>query len=489
MGPGAESADQDAGEAGSSSTSTRTGRASNSSTISLTSGSSSEPVVAGDRGRVPGAAAGLGASAGRSNRTSTGRPSQRRRAARSSPGARAARRRRRPNCSPASGSMTRTLGPGSAIGRSSAELRGELRRAATPAQRRPDPPAIAAEVPAGPASARPGRGRLRRPARAAVGPRRSGRSAAQAGSAGAQLFFSSGRDRRGAPTPARRAGRRARRARRGSRAGRPGPGPSRRGSGRAGCPGAGPGPRPGSAARRGSCRAASGRRPPGAGASAGGSRPAGRRRPRRPGPSRRGGIRAGPFSRSAGWTPVGGRLVDHAGAPRPGRGRPGRRAGRAVRSSLAVPSCWWTSSTVSRSPPDERSCSRSDWASRIEPAGPPGDDAAGASGSASTPSRAQISARVSTICSGVIPAKSYRWQRERTVIGILFGSVVAKKNLTCSGGSSSVFSRALKAPGGEHVDFVDVVDLEPGPAGPEAGVLPQLADRPRRRCCWPRRSR
>ena len=63
------------------------------------------------------------------------------------------------------------------------------------------------------------------------------------------------------------------------------------------------------------------------------------------------------------------------------------------------------------------------------------------------------------------------------MIGILFGSVVAKKNLTCSGGSSSVFSRALKAPGGEHVHFVDVVDLEPGPARPQAGVLPELADR------------
>ena len=49
------------------------------------------------------------------------------------------------------------------------------------------------------------------------------------------------------------------------------------------------------------------------------------------------------------------------------RGRRGRRAGRAVRSSLAVPSCWWTSSTVSVSPPTERSCSRSDWASRIDP--------------------------------------------------------------------------------------------------------------------------
>ena len=44
-----------------------------------------------------------------------------------------------------------------------------------------------------------------------------------------------------------------------------------------------------------------------------------------------------------------------------------------------------------------------------------------------------------------MPAKSNRWQRERIVIGIFCGSVVAKMNFTCSGGSSSVFSRALNA--------------------------------------------
>ena len=31
------------------------------------------------------------------------------------------------------------------------------------------------------------------------------------------------------------------------------------------------------------------------------------------------------------------------------------------------------------------------------------------------------------------------------MIGIFVGSVVQKKNFTCSGGSSSVFNRALKA--------------------------------------------
>ena len=42
--------------------------------------------------------------------------------------------------------------------------------------------------------------------------------------------------------------------------------------------------------------------------------------------------------------------------------------------------------------------------------------------------------------------KSYCWQRERMVSGILWYSVVAKMNLTRGGGSSSVFRSALKAP-------------------------------------------
>src|SRR5699024_5895582 len=41
--------------------------------------------------------------------------------------------------------------------------------------------------------------------------------------------------------------------------------------------------------------------------------------------------------------------------------------------------------------------------------------------------------------------KSNRWQREITVSGILCGSVVAKINTTCFGGSSNVFRSALNA--------------------------------------------
>ena len=41
--------------------------------------------------------------------------------------------------------------------------------------------------------------------------------------------------------------------------------------------------------------------------------------------------------------------------------------------------------------------------------------------------------------------RSNRWQRDSTVTGTLRISVVAKTNFTCGGGSSSVFSSALKA--------------------------------------------
>ena len=41
--------------------------------------------------------------------------------------------------------------------------------------------------------------------------------------------------------------------------------------------------------------------------------------------------------------------------------------------------------------------------------------------------------------------RSKRWQRDSTVIGTFRISVVAKTNFTCGGGSSSVFSSALKA--------------------------------------------
>ena len=52
-------------------------------------------------------------------------------------------------------------------------------------------------------------------------------------------------------------------------------------------------------------------------------------------------------------------------------------------------------------------------------------------------------------CSASISAgmrrRSKRWQRDSTVTGTFWTSVVAKMNFTCGGGSSSVLSNALKA--------------------------------------------
>ena len=41
--------------------------------------------------------------------------------------------------------------------------------------------------------------------------------------------------------------------------------------------------------------------------------------------------------------------------------------------------------------------------------------------------------------------KAWRWQRERMVAGTFCSSVVARMNIRCSGGSSKIFNRALKA--------------------------------------------
>ena len=46
---------------------------------------------------------------------------------------------------------------------------------------------------------------------------------------------------------------------------------------------------------------------------------------------------------------------------------------------------------------------------------------------------------------GWMRRKEKRWQRERMVAGTLWSSVVARMNIRCSGGSSRIFSRALKA--------------------------------------------
>ena len=46
---------------------------------------------------------------------------------------------------------------------------------------------------------------------------------------------------------------------------------------------------------------------------------------------------------------------------------------------------------------------------------------------------------------GRMRLKEKRWHRERMVAGTLCSSVVARMNIRCSGGSSRIFSSALKA--------------------------------------------
>ena len=104
----------------------------------------------------------------------------------------------------------------------------------------------------------------------------------------------------------------------------------------------------------------------------------------------------------------------------------------------------WTSFSVIRSPENESSCSSSDWLSRIEPPARRASSRSAAS-SAWTPSSWTMNRNRSMMESVGTGAKSKRWQRDRTVIGIFSASVVQKMNLTCSGGSSSVFNKALKA--------------------------------------------
>ena len=53
--------------------------------------------------------------------------------------------------------------------------------------------------------------------------------------------------------------------------------------------------------------------------------------------------------------------------------------------------------------------------------------------------------RCFSISRGRMRLKLKRWHRERMVAGTLCSSVVARMNIRCSGGSSMVLSRALKA--------------------------------------------
>ena len=434
----------------SSSTSRWTGRASNSSTTFWTSGSARRSLVARPRagrgGRRRGASSAAG-SAARSNRNGPAGRAARRAPLRSSPGLRASRTRRRPNCSPRASAMTSTLG-GSNCRRLEPGCSGDAESG------RPT------------CSIRSGQIADRRSrssgvdGRRLVGGRTGGRRGSAASGAGsawsagagsaqrAQLFFL--RPGGPGPAPASSAASRAISSPSSAEIFQPGD-PAQGQLDEQAAVRAAPQPAPGLGQdlQRGEDRVerpALGDRLRAGAAAAGVAASSGDVGTGRQRPSRRGGIRAAPSSRSAGWTPASDGLRRAAAAPRPGRGRPARRSGRAPARRWPMPSGLVDQLDGQPSGRRTRAVAPAATARRAS-SRPRGGRRPGAPRARPRPLRGgRSSARVATICSGAIPAKSYRWQRERTVIGILFGSVVAKKNLTCSGGSSSVFNRALKAP-------------------------------------------
>ena len=75
-----------------------------------------------------------------------------------------------------------------------------------------------------------------------------------------------------------------------------------------------------------------------------------------------------------------------------------------------------------------------------------------------------------------MPAKSNRWQRERIVIGNFRRLGRAEDELHVLRRLFQGLQQGVEGLAGEHVDFVDDVDLEPRAAGTNADVLTQLAD-------------
>ena len=107
---------------------------------------------------------------------------------------------------------------------------------------------------------------------------------------------------------------------------------------------------------------------------------------------------------------------------------------------MAVPAF----SVLGWQPQSETAWSKAERASRRAPS-PLRASSISEASSAVTLSCVQISCRCTTMSGTGMRRKSNRWQRERMVAGTFCGSVVAKTNFTCGGGSSSVFRSALKA--------------------------------------------
>ena len=148
---------------------------------------------------------------------------------------------------------------------------------------------------------------------------------------------------------------------------------------------------------------------------------------------------------------------------------------RGRRSSRAVPSIAWTSSTVIRSPTKASNCSSRDWLSRIEPAARRASSCS-ASGSAVAPSCCTIYCSRSTISAvtdrGKIESLAARQHRDRNLARL--GRAEDEFHVL-----RRLFQRLQQRVErllGQHVHFVDDVDLEASPAGTDTDVGPQLAD-------------
>ena len=116
----------------------------------------------------------------------------------------------------------------------------------------------------------------------------------------------------------------------------------------------------------------------------------------------------------------------------------------ATSSAEAKPKMERTSSSATLSPQKETTWSSIDSASRMPPSEARAITSA-AAGSSATFSCLAMASKCFAATSSRIGWRSKRWQRLMMVAGNLCASVVAKRNFTCGGGSSRVFSRALKA--------------------------------------------
>jgi len=109
-----------------------------------------------------------------------------------------------------------------------------------------------------------------------------------------------------------------------------------------------------------------------------------------------------------------------------------------------VPRTSFTSETVTLFPPKDIHWSKTLKASLIPPSALRAIKPS-ASSSACIPKSSTTTFNLLTMSARLILLKSNLWHLDRMVRGILWGSVVARTKMTCAGGSSSVFSRALKA--------------------------------------------